>query len=49
MPKVNRNGQAKVLTDDQVQQVLAELAHPHRLIFAICYYCSSRIGEVVQL
>ena len=49
MPKVNRNGQAEVLTDEQLTDLLEELSHPHRLIFAICYYCSSRIGEVVQL
>jgi integrase/recombinase XerD len=49
MAKVNRNGQAAVLTDEQLAELLDSLPQPHRLIFAICYFCSSRIGEVVQL
>lgn len=49
MPKVNRNGQAEVLTDEQMEELIRKLPQPHQLIFTICYYCSSRIGEVVQL
>lgn len=49
MPKVNRNGQAAVLTSEQLQEVFAYLPHPHDLIFQLCYYTAARIGEVVQL
>lgn len=49
MPKVNRNGQAAVLADDQLAELFATLPHPHRLICQICYYTAARIGEVVQL
>ena len=49
MPKVNRNGQAAVLTDQQREEVFSALAQPHRLVFQICYYTAARIGEVVQL
>lgn len=47
--KVNRNGQAEILTSEQLAELLAELPHPHRLIAAICYYCTCRVGEVCQL
>jgi integrase/recombinase XerD len=49
MPKVNRNGQAVVLSEDQLAQLFATLEHPHRLLFQICYYTAARVGEVVQL
>jgi integrase/recombinase XerD len=49
MPKVNRNGQAAVLTDDQLAELFEELDRPHRLICQICYYTAARVGEVVQL
>lgn len=47
--KVNRNGQAEILTADQLTELLNELPYPHRLIAAICYYTTSRVGEVCQL
>lgn len=47
--KVNRNGQAEILTADQLTELLEVLPHPHRLIAAICYYTTSRVGEVCQL
>ncbi|MDX2244550.1 MAG: tyrosine-type recombinase/integrase [Leptolyngbyaceae cyanobacterium bins.302] len=47
--KVNRNGQAEILSSDQLGELLAELPYPHRLIAAICYYTTSRVGEVCQL
>lgn len=49
MPKVNRNGQAVVLTDDQLTELFATLNPPHRLLFQICYYTAARVGEVIQL
>ena len=49
MPKVNRNGQAVVLKDDQLAELFATLEQPHRLLFQICYYTAARVGEVVQL
>jgi integrase/recombinase XerD len=49
MPKVNRNGQAAVLDDDQLAELFGELDQPHQLIFQICYYTAARVGEVVQL
>ncbi len=49
MPKVNRNGQAVVLSEDQLAELFATLEQPHRLLFQICYYTAARVGEVVQL
>jgi integrase/recombinase XerD len=49
MPKVNRNGQATVLSPGQLTELWAELAQPHRLITQICYYTASRLGEVCSL
>ncbi|MDX2240276.1 MAG: tyrosine-type recombinase/integrase [Leptolyngbyaceae cyanobacterium bins.302] len=49
MSKVNRNGQAVVLSEDQLAELFATLDHPHRLVFQICYYTAARVGEVVQL
>ena len=49
MPKINRNGQAEVFSDEQLRELFAELIDPHRLIFQICFYTAARISEVVQL
>ncbi|WP_088891258.1 tyrosine-type recombinase/integrase [Leptolyngbya ohadii] len=49
MPKVNRNGQAAVLTDDQLAELFETLDQPHRLLFQICYHTAARVGEAVQL
>lgn len=49
MPKVNRNGQAVVLNDEQLTELFAVLEQPHRLLFQICYYTAARVGEVIQL
>jgi len=49
MPKVNRNGQAVVLSENQLAALFATLAQPQRLVFQICYYTAARVGEVVQL
>jgi len=47
--KVERNGQAEIFSAAQLATVLGELRHPHRLIFALCYYTSCRISEAVAL
>ena len=47
--KNNRHGQAAVLSDDQLDQLLAECNDQYRLLFAITYYSSARISEVLKL
>ena len=49
MPKCDRNGKAEVWTDDQFDQVIAELNPNMRAIFSICYYTGCRISEARQL
>lgn len=49
MPKVNRKGQAEVLSQDQLAQLWTELKQPHRLITQLTYYTASRISEVCVL
>lgn len=49
MPKVNRNGQAEVLSPPQLQILWSELSPPHRLITQLAYYTGSRISEVCAL
>lgn len=49
MPKVNRNGQAAVLQDEELSSLFEVLKQPHRLIIQICYYTAARVGEVVRL
>jgi integrase/recombinase XerD len=47
--KVNRNGKARVLTPDELEQVFFELDHPYTLAAQICYYAAARVGEVMSL
>lgn len=47
--KIQRNGQAEVLTDDQLQELFSVLSPTDRLLFGICYYTSCRISEALQL
>jgi integrase/recombinase XerD len=47
--KVNRKGQASVLTLEQWIEVWAEMDQPYRLATQVAYYCCERIGAVVQL
>lgn len=49
MAKVNRFGQATVLTPQQLNELWAELDQPYRLIAQICYYTAARSGEVLSL
>ena len=47
--KVNRNGQAEILTADQLDELFDTLPYPHRLIAALCYYTSCRVSEAISL
>ncbi len=49
MPKVNRRGQAEVLSQDQLAQLWGELDPPHVAITQLAYYTGSRISEVCSL
>ncbi len=50
MPKVNRVGQAKVLTKTEMSKLFKAFRHDdHRLIFGICRYTAERVGAVLQL
>jgi integrase/recombinase XerD len=49
VPKINRNGQALVLTDEQLGLLFEHLNEPHRLLFQICYFTAARVGEAIQL
>ncbi len=47
--KNNRNGQAEVLTDQQLENLFDVFSPQHRLIFALCYYTSCRVSEALKL
>lgn len=47
--KVDRNGQASVLSDEQFQELLSVCSARYKLLFAITYYASARISEVIKL
>jgi integrase/recombinase XerD len=47
--KINRNGSARTLSDDQLASIFLELDNPYRLIAQICYFAAARIGEVTTL
>lgn len=49
--KINRQGQAKVLTEDELRKLFDEgLATPRdRLLFSICLFTGCRIGEACSL
>lgn len=49
MAKVNREGKALVLSQEQLRAVFAELGYPHSAIAALCYWTASRPGEIVAL
>lgn len=50
MPKINRAGQAKILTKPEMARLFRAFRHDdHRLIFGICRYTAERIGAVLQL
>lgn len=47
--KNNRNGQAEVLNDEQLFELLEEMEPKHKLLFAVCYFTSCRISEALKL
>jgi integrase/recombinase XerD len=47
--KNNRNGQAEILKEEQLEELLGTLLPKHKLLFAICYYTSCRISEALKL
>lgn len=47
--KNQRNGQAEVLTEPQLEKLMQVLPNDHRLLFAICYYTSCRVSEALKL
>ena len=47
--KNNRNGQAEILREDQLEELLGTLSPKHKLLFGICYYTSCRISEALKL
>lgn len=50
MPKINRSGQAKILTDAELSKIRKALRTPQgQLLFDILRYTGERAGAVVQL
>ena len=49
MAKHNRGGKALILSREQVEEVVANLAYPHNAIASLCYWSASRAGEIVAL
>ena len=50
MPKINRCGQAAVLSRQEMARLFRAIQSPsHRLIFAICRYTTERISAVLKL
>lgn len=49
MAKANRNGQARVLNNPELDELFSTLEQPHRLLFQICYHTAARVGEAIQL
>jgi len=47
--KNNRNGQAEVLTDEQLEELMKVMQPNHQLLFSICYYTSCRVSEALKL
>ena len=47
--KNNRNGQAEILREEQLEELFNVLSPKHKLLFAVCYYTSCRISEALQL
>jgi integrase/recombinase XerD len=47
--KNNRNGQASIVTEAQLNELLEVLSPKYRLLFAVCYYTSCRVSEALQL
>ncbi|MFM8308535.1 MAG: tyrosine-type recombinase/integrase, partial [Microcystis aeruginosa] len=44
-----RNGQAKILTDSEIEAIFSLLTPRDRAVFAICLYCGCRISEALSI
>lgn len=50
MPKINRSGQAKILTKTEMSRLMRSFSSPsHKLIFAIARYTTERVGAILKL
>ena len=49
MPKNNRNGQAEIWTDEQLEEVMSDLSPSMRALFSICRFTGCRVSEARQL
>jgi len=47
--KCDRNGQAKILTDSEIEAIFSLLTPRDRTIFAICLFCGCRISEALSI
>lgn len=47
--KCDRNGQAKILADSEIQAIFSLFCERDRAIFAICLYCGCRISEALSV
>jgi integrase/recombinase XerD len=47
--KVNRNGQAEILSRDRLADLFNVMSGRYRLLFGICYFTGCRIAEAIQL
>jgi integrase/recombinase XerD len=49
MPKVHGKGQAAILSNEQIDQVIGLCKRPYNLVIAIAAYTGCRMGEAIQL
>jgi integrase/recombinase XerD len=49
MPKIDGKGQAAVLSNEQIDQVIDLCRSPYDLVIAIASYTGCRVGEAIQL
>ena len=47
--KCDRNGQAKILTDSEIEAIFSLFSERDRAVFAICLYCGCRISEALSI
>ena len=47
--KCDRNGQAKILNDSEIQAIFSLFSERDKAIFAVCLYCGCRISEALSI
>lgn len=47
--KHDRNGQAKILTEKEIEAIFSLLSPRDRAVFAVCLYCGCRISEALSI